>query len=74
MLRNVVVPQLQTKLNVHELFFQQIGASPHCALSVRDYFNEVFPQHWFGRRGGIEWPPRPLNLTSMNLFFGGEMF
>ena len=50
-LHEVVVPQLQTKPNFDELFFQQDGAPPHYALRIRDYLNEVFPQHWFGRRG-----------------------
>ena len=54
MLREVVAPQLHTKPNFHELFFQQDGVPSHYALRVRDYLNEVFPQRWFGRRGSIE--------------------
>ena len=71
MLREVIVPQLQTKSNFDEFFFQQDGASPHYALRVRDYLNKVFPQRWFGRRGSIEWPPRSTDLTQMNFFFLG---
>jgi len=41
------------KPNFDKFFFQQDGASPHYALRVRDYLNEVFPQRWFGRRGSI---------------------
>ena len=70
-LRQVVVPRLQTKPNFNELFFQQDGATPHYALRVRDYLNEVLPQHWFGRRGSIEWPPRSPDLTPIDFFFGG---
>ena len=40
----VVVPQLQTKPNFDELFFQQDGTFPHYALRVRDYLNKVFTQ------------------------------
>ena len=36
MLREVVVPQLKTKPNFDELFFQQDGAPPHYAYPVRD--------------------------------------
>ena len=32
---------------------------------------KVFPQHWFGRRGSIEWPPRLPDLTTMISCFGG---
>ena len=39
----VVVPQLQMKLNFDELFFQQDGAPPHYALRVRDYLSKDFP-------------------------------
>ena len=42
----VLVPQLQTKPNFDELFFQQDGTSPHYALRVRDYLNKVFTQRW----------------------------
>ena len=67
-LREVVVPQLQTKPNF-DILFQQDGAPPHYALRVRDYLNEVFPQRWFGRRGSVEWPPRSPDLTPVDFFF-----
>ena len=67
----VVVPQLQTKPNFDELFFQQDGTSPHYALRVRDYLNKVFTQRWFGRTGSIEWPPCSPDLTPMDFFFWG---
>ena len=68
MLREVE-PPLHTNPNFHELFFQQDGTHPHYALRVRDYLNEVFPQHWFGKRGSIEWSPRSPDLTPMDFFF-----
>ena len=40
MLHEVVVPQLQIKLNFDELFFQHDGASPHYVLRVRDYLKK----------------------------------
>ena len=67
----VVVPQLQTKPNFDELFFQQDGTSPHYALRVRDYFSKVSTQRWFGRTGSIEWPPCSPDLTPMDFFFWG---
>ena len=67
----VVVPQLQTKPNFDELFFQQDGTSPHYPLRVRDYLNKVFTQRWFGRTGSIEWPPCSPDLTPMDFFFWG---
>ena len=52
--------------NFDEFFFQQDGA-----LRVRDYLKKVFPQHWFGRRDSIEWPPSLPDMTPMIYFFGG---
>ena len=57
--------------NFDKVFFQQDGAPPHYALRVRDYLKKVFPQHWFGRRGSIEWPPHLPDLAPMISFFGG---
>ena len=59
------------QFNFNELFFQQDGAPPYYVLRVRDYLGKVFPQHWFERRGSIEWPPRLPDLTPMISFLGG---
>lgn len=71
MLTDVVVPQLRTRPNFAELYFQQDGAPPHYSLDVRGFLDEVFPHHWIGRRGSIEWPPRSPDLTPMDFFFWG---
>ena len=49
----MVVPQLQTKPNFDELFFQQDGTSPHYALRVRDYLNPIWPGGGGGGGGSI---------------------
>ena len=67
----MVVPQLHTKPKPPELFFEQDEVLPHYSLRVRDDLNRVFLQHWFGRRGIIEWPPRLPDLSPMDFFFGG---
>ena len=48
MLSDVVVPQLRTRANFAELYFQQDGATPHYVLLVRSYLDNVFPLHWIG--------------------------
>ena len=72
-LHDVVVPQLRTRANFSELYFQKDGATPHYALLVRNYFDNIFPLHWIGRQGSIDWQPRSPDLTPMDLFFGGVM-
>jgi hypothetical protein len=51
--------------------FQQDGAAPHYALSVRKWLDQKFPDRWIGRRGPIEWPPRSPDLTPCDFFLWG---
>lgn len=53
-----------------ELMFQQDGAPPHYAATVRTFLDETFPNRWIGRRGPIEWPARSPDLTPMDFFCG----
>jgi len=43
--------------------FQQDGAPPHFALTVRAYLDHTFPGRWIGRSGPLPWPPHSLDLT-----------
>lgn len=71
MLRDVIVPQLGTRANFAELYFHQGEATPHYALLVRNYLDNIFPLHWIGRQGSIDRPPRSLDLTPLDFFFWG---
>lgn len=57
-----------TRLN---MWFQQDGAPPHYARSVRNFLDERFPQKWIGRGGPVLWPPRSPDLTSPDFFLWG---
>jgi hypothetical protein len=37
-------------------FFEQDGAPPHYARTVRAYLDQTFPGRWIGRRGPLQWP------------------
>ena len=67
------VPQLRTRANFSELYFQQDGATPYNALLVRNYLDKISPLHWIGRRGSIVWPSRSPDLTPMDFFLWGVM-
>jgi len=54
-------------------WFQQDGAPPHFAASVRAYLNEVFNQRWIGRRGHIEWPARSPDMNPLDFFLWGYL-
>lgn len=55
------------------LTFQQDGAPPHYALAVREYLDRVFPGHWIGRRGALEWPARSPDLSPLDFFLWGHL-
>ena len=69
MLRDTVLPQSQIQHDNDDFFFQQDGAPPHDAVTVRKFLDEQLPNRWIGRRGPVEWPPRSPDLTPMDLYF-----
>jgi hypothetical protein len=52
-------------------FFQQDGAPPHYANTVKAFLNQQFQGKWIGRRGPITWPPRSPDLTPLHFFQWG---
>lgn len=72
LLENQVLPRLrELNVNIQEIWFQQDGAPPHYSEEVRTFLNRTFLNRWIGRRGGIEWPARSLDLTPLDFFFLG---
>jgi hypothetical protein len=43
----------------------------HCHTDVTWYLNQIFPGRWIGHGGYIPWPPRSLDLTSIDFSFWG---
>jgi hypothetical protein len=50
------------------LLFQHDGAPAHYGEDVRQWLNETCPGTWIGRGWPIAWPPRSLDLTSIDFF------
>jgi hypothetical protein len=71
MLRDVVVPQLRTRAIFADLYFKQDSATPHYALLIRIYLDNIFPLYWIGRRSSNYWPLRSPELTPMDFRFWG---
>jgi hypothetical protein len=54
--------------------FQQDGAPPHYALTVRSWLDKRFPDdRWIGRQGPIAWPARSPDLTPCDFFLWGYL-
>ncbi|KAJ8960170.1 hypothetical protein NQ318_003892 [Aromia moschata] len=50
------------------MFFQQDGCPAHHAVTVRNWLNSKFNEHWIGRDGPILWPPRSPDLTILDFY------
>lgn len=77
----LIIHELENQLDEHGeqvldenlLHFQQDGAPPHFTGPVRAWLNDNYPDHWIGRRGPIEWPPRSPDLTPLDFFLWGHL-
>ena len=72
MLNEDVLPVISQWEEFEHLTFQQDGAPPHYARTVRNFLDETFPE-WIGRRGTIEWPARSPDMTPLDFFLWGYL-
>lgn len=73
MLQTFFLPELQREGILNQAWFQQDGAPPHWATSVRRLLNEVFEDRWIGRSGPLPWPARSPDLAPPDFFFWGYL-
>ena len=73
MLRTSVLPTNRTLYGNEEYYSQQDDAPPHYLRDVRAYLDGNHPEHWIGRRGLIEFPPRSLDLTVLDFYLCGTV-
>ena len=59
---------IETRQN---MWYQHDGAPPHWSTNVREYLNQTFGNHWIGRFGPENWPPRSPDLTVLDYFVWG---
>ena len=69
MLEIFVYPLLRTRRR--HMLFQLDGAPPHWGLQVRAFLNDKFLERWIGRGGPAAWPPRSLDINSVDFFLWG---
>lgn len=56
-----------------EIWYQHDGCPAHFSAAVTRYLNDCFPNHWIGRNGPIEWPPRSPDLAPCDYFLWGHL-
>ena len=72
MVQQYVIDELPLQIRLAG-YFQQYGAPPHFALTVRTYFDHTFPGRWIlvDRSGPMPWPPHSPDLTSCGFWLWG---
>lgn len=55
------------------MWFQQDGAPPHYARTVRAFLNQMFPRRWMGRGGPYAYPARSPDLTPLDFYLWGKI-
>ncbi|GFW00567.1 putative LOC100569746 [Trichonephila clavipes] len=64
---NFFIPELNNH-DVHELCFQQDGATCHTARATIDLLKDTFGDRLISRFGPVNWPPRSCDLTQLDYF------
>ena len=59
------------ELDLHDMWFQQDGATCHTALATMDLLRGEFGEHFLSRSGPVNWPPRSCDLTPLDYFLWG---
>lgn len=73
MVQTHVLPELESRGLMNTVWWQQDGAPPHYARSVRGYLGERFGTRWISRGGPVEWPPRSPDLNPLDFFLWGYL-
>ncbi|KAJ8948322.1 hypothetical protein NQ318_019306 [Aromia moschata] len=60
-------------LSNENVFFQQDGCPAHHAITVRNWLNSEFNEHWIGRDGPILWPPRSPDVKISDFYLRGRL-
>ncbi|GFU57095.1 putative LOC100569746 [Trichonephila clavipes] len=59
------------RFQIHELWFQQDGATCHTARATIDLLKDTFGDRLISRFGPVNWPPRSCDLTPLDYFLWG---
>ena len=69
MMRNFMIPEIESKGLVQDFWFQQDGATSHMARETMTLLRERFQGHLISRFGDVPWTPRSPDLTPADFFF-----
>ena len=73
MLQSFVAPALNNFPQLHEVWFQQDGATSHTARQSMTAVRELFGNHVISRFDDIPWPPRSPDLSVCEFLMWGYL-
>lgn len=71
MLGHYFLPQVMTREEDADVWFQQDGASPHYAAKTLRFLSDHFGDQLISRGGPIPWPARSPDLSPLDFFLWG---
>jgi hypothetical protein len=72
MLQDQLLPVLQQRRDLRQIWFMQDGAPCHCTDSVLQWLGTVFQTRVISRRSAIPWPPESPDLNPLDYWFWGH--
>ena len=61
------------ELDLHDMWFQQNGATCHTALVTMDLLRGEFGEHFISSSRPVNWPLRLCDLTPLDYFLCGHV-
>ena len=57
--------------NLHDIWFQQDGATCHTARETMDLLRSRFGEQFISRLGPVDWPLRSCDITPLDFYLWG---
>ena len=70
LLGRFLMPEIEAR-NLHDIWFQQDGATCHTARETMDLLRSRFGKQFISRLGLVDWPPRSFDITPLDFYLSG---
>ena len=70
LLGRFLMPKIEAR-NLHDIWFQQDGATGHTARETMDLLRSCFGEQFISRLGPVDWPPRSCDITPLDFYLWG---
>ena len=70
LLGRFLMPEIKAH-NLHDILFQQDGATCHTARETMNLLRSRFGEQFMFRLGPVDWPPRSCDITPLDFYLWG---